>query len=64
MSDEKKEILVVSSKVKAYIKSKVDFNTSATAIEALSDKVREICDRAIENAQNDKRKTIKDRDIQ
>jgi histone H3/H4 len=64
MADEKKEVLVVASKVKAYIKSKADFNTSASAIEVLSDKVREICDQAIESARADKRKTIKDRDIQ
>ncbi|MBN1700154.1 MAG: hypothetical protein JW881_21765 [Spirochaetales bacterium] len=58
-----KEVLVVTSKVKAYIKKKGGFNTSASAIEALSDKVREICDQAIQNAKDDKRKTVKDRDI-
>ena len=58
-----KEVLVVASKVKAYIKSKGGMNTSATAIDALSDKVRELCDAAIENAKNDKRKTVKDRDV-
>ena len=63
MSDSKKEILVVASKVKAYIKSAGGMNTSAAAIEVLSDKVKAICDQAIENAKNDKRKTVKDRDI-
>ena len=57
------EVLVITSKVKAYIKSKGGLNTSATAVQALSDKVREICNNAIENAKNDKRKTVKDRDI-
>ncbi|MBN2444932.1 MAG: hypothetical protein JXJ04_26495 [Spirochaetales bacterium] len=57
------ETLVVTSKVKAYIKDKGGMNTSATAIDALSAKVCEICDNAIENAKNDKRKTVKDRDI-
>ena len=57
------EVLVITSKVKAYIKSKGGLNTSATAFQALSDKVREICNNAIENAKNDKRKTVKDRDI-
>ena len=59
-----KEILVIASKVKSYIKSKGDLKTSASVVDALSDKVREICDRAIENAQKDKRKTLKDRDIE
>ena len=59
-----KEILVITSKVKSYIKSKGGLKTSAPAIDALSDKVREICDRAIENAKKDKRRTLKDRDIE
>jgi histone H3/H4 len=57
------EILVVTSKVKAYIKEKGGMNTAANAIDAISAKVREICDNAIENAKNDKRKTVKDRDV-
>jgi len=59
----KSEILVVASKVKAYIKSKGGLNTSATAIDALSNKMKEVCDSAIENAKSDKRKTVKDRDV-
>ena len=58
-----KETLVVSSKVKAYIKSTGELNCSAKVIEVLSDKVREICDTAIANAKKDKRKTVQDRDI-
>jgi histone H3/H4 len=58
-----KEILVVTSKVKAYVKN-TGLNTSASAIEALSDKLREIIDQAVQNAKNDKRKTLKDRDVQ
>ena len=57
------EVLVVTSKIKNYIKSKGGLNTSATSIEAISNKVREMCDQAIENAVNDKRKTVKDRDF-
>ncbi len=63
MSEGKKEVLVVASKVKAYIKA-AGMATSASAIDVLSDKVREICDKAIENSKNDKRKTVKDRDIE
>ena len=58
------EILVIASKVKSYIKNKGGLNTSAAAIEALSDKLREVCDTAIENAKQDKRKTLKDRDVE
>lgn len=58
-----KETLVVSSKVKNYIKSNGDLKCSAKVIDALSDKIREICDAAIENAKNDKRKTVQDKDI-
>jgi len=61
MSD--KEILVVASKLKNYIRSTSDMNTSASVMAVLSDKVRELCDQAIENARKDKRKTIKDRDF-
>ena len=57
------EVLVVASKVKTYIKSASGFNTSATAIDALSSKVKEVCDAAIETARKDRRKTVKDRDI-
>jgi len=58
-----KEILVVASKLKNYIRSTSGMNTSANVMAVLSDKVRELCDQAIDNARNDKRKTIKDRDF-
>lgn len=57
------EVLIVASKVKSYIKSTAGFNTSATAVDALSNKVKEVCDTAIEAARKDRRKTVKDRDI-
>ena len=57
------EVLVVASKVKAYIRGNSDMNTSATVLEALSKRVRQICDTAIENAKKDGRKTVMDRDI-
>ena len=59
----KKEVLVVASKVKKYIKTTGGLMTSATAIERLSERLREICDNAIENAKNSKRKTVMDKDI-
>ena len=57
------EILVITSKIKAYIRDASGFNTSAAAIEALSKQVEKLCDQAIERARGDKRKTIKDRDL-
>ena len=45
-----KETLVVASKVKAYIKTTADMKCSAAVIDVLSDKIREMCDTAIENA--------------
>jgi len=57
------EVLVVASKLKNYIRSKSDMNTSASVMAVVSDRIREMCDQAIENARNDKRKTVKDRDF-
>jgi histone H3/H4 len=63
-SNEKSEVLVVSSKVKNYIKSNGGLNTSAAVMDTLSSKVKELCNQAIENAKNDKRKTVKERDFE
>lgn len=57
------DILVVVSKVKSYIKDKAGMNTSGAVAGVLSDLVKKLCDQAIENARNDKRKTVKDRDF-
>jgi len=57
-----KEILVVVSKVKEYIKEK-GLQTSETAVDSLSDEVRELLDKAVKRAQDNGRQTIKDRDI-
>ena len=56
------EILIVTSKVKNYIKE-AGMNTAASVAEALSDKVRQVCDEAMENARKAKRKTVRDTDI-
>ncbi len=62
MSD-RNEVLVVASKVKGYIRERSGMNTSANVLEALSNRIRSLCDTAIENARNDRRKTVKDRDF-
>lgn len=61
MSDD--EILVVASKLKNYIRDKSSMNTSASVLPTVSAKLRQMCDQAIENARNDGRKTVKDRDF-
>ena len=57
-----KEILVVVSKVKDYIKEQ-GLQTSETAVESLSNAVRELIDKAIARAKDNGRQTVKDRDI-
>lgn len=57
------EVLVVASKLKKYIKDTAGMNTSASVLEELSNRVRVMCDQAIENAKSDGRKTVKDRDV-
>lgn len=56
------ETLVVVSKVKDYVKGK-GFQTSETAIDAISTAVRELLDKATARAKDNGRQTIKDRDI-
>lgn len=58
-----KETLVVASKVKNYLKESGDLKCSAKFIEALSDKVRSVCDEAIKMAHASKRKTALDKDV-
>lgn len=57
------EVLVVASKLKNYIRTKSGMNTSGAVMDALSGKIRELCDRAIENAKTEGRKTVMDRDF-
>ena len=61
--DEDKEILVVISKVKNYIRARSEMNTSGAVAQALSDQVRHLCDQAIESARKQGRKTVMDRDL-
>jgi hypothetical protein len=65
VSDEVNEdILIVASKLKAYIKDKHDMNTSANVMEILSHQVRRLTDRAVEKARAEGRKTVMDRDYE
>ncbi len=60
---DKKETLVVISKLKKYIRSASGMNTAGGVAPALSDIVRQMCDEAIEKAKSDGRKTVMDRDF-
>jgi hypothetical protein len=62
-SEAPRDVLVVVSKLKSYIKAKSGMNTSDGIIEVLSDHLRRIADQAIESAKSDGRKTVLDRDI-
>ena len=57
------DVLVVTSKVKKYIKDKGGCNTSAETVEMLSKAVEQLCEKGIESAKNDGRKTVMARDI-
>lgn len=57
------EILVVASKLKAYVKARHGLNTSGQVLGHLSEMIRKLSDRAAEQAQREGRKTLMDRDF-
>lgn len=57
------DILVVTSKVKKFIKDQSQMNTSAETIDILSKAVERLCAKGIESAKADGRKTVMARDI-
>lgn len=57
------EVLVIASRLKEYIQARSDYNTSASVMTVLSDHLRTLCERAIDNARADGRKTVMDRDF-
>jgi len=62
-SNSEKEILVVTSKLKKYVRSSAGMSTSANVAPALSDTIRNLVDQAVETAKADGRKTVMDRDF-
>ena len=58
-----KELLIVVSKLKKYIRSAHGMSTAGNVASALSEVVRNLCDQAIEKAKSDGRKTLMDRDF-
>jgi len=57
------DVLIVVSKLKAYVRARSGMNTSDGVVDVLSDKVRALCDAAIEKAAQAGRKTVLDRDF-
>ncbi len=57
------EVLVVTSKVKKFIKEKGEMNTSAETVDILSQAVERLCAKGMEAAKADGRKTVMARDI-
>ncbi len=60
---EDKDILIVASKLKKYIREKSGMNCSGDVLEELSDMVRHQANDAIDRARMDGRKTVKGRDF-
>jgi histone H3/H4 len=58
-----REVLIVVSKLKAYVKARSGMNTSDGVVDVLSQHLREVCDRAIARAGTAGRKTVMDRDF-
>lgn len=56
-------VLVVTSKVKKYIKENSDCNTASKTIEVLSEAVEKLCQKGMESAKAEGRKTVMPRDI-
>lgn len=59
-----KEVLVVVSKLKSYVKARSGMSTSDGVIDVLSKHLRELCDDAIQHAATAGRKTVMDRDFE
>ena len=58
-----RDILIVISKLKKYIKDRSGMNCSDAIAEVLSDHVRALCDDSIRAAGRDDRKTVLERDV-
>ena len=63
-SEDSRDILVVVSKLKKYIKARANMNTSDGVAVVLSDVLRRLCNEAIRNAARDGRRTVMDRDFE
>ncbi len=60
---EPREILIVSSRLKDYVRAISGFNTSDRALEPLSEIVRDAVAEAVRTAREEGRRTVLDRDV-
>jgi hypothetical protein len=58
-----REVLVVVSKLKAYVRETSGMNTSDAVMDLLSDKLRDLLDGAMRSAQREGRRTVMERDF-
>lgn len=58
-----KEVLIVVSKLKNYIRAQSGMNTAGNVGPRLSDILRGLCDEAVSRARQEGRKTVMDRDF-
>jgi hypothetical protein len=58
-----RDILIVVSKLKKYIKDRSGMNCGDAVVEVLSDHVRALCDESIRAAGRDERRTVLERDV-
>ena len=58
-----RDILIVASKLKKYVKDRHDLNTSGNVMDRLSDLVRDLVDDAVIKVRQEGRKTLMDRDF-
>ncbi len=57
------EVLIIASRLKAFVKAASGYNTSDGVLDPLSDIVRTACAEAIENARREGRRTVLERDV-
>jgi histone H3/H4 len=58
-----REVLVIASRLKSYVRARFGMNTSDAVLEVLSDEIRRLADRAARVAREDGRKTVLERDF-
>ena len=58
-----REVLIVASRLKHFIREVYGMNTSDGVLDPLSEEVRRLCVKAVERAKEDGRKTVLDRDF-
>ncbi len=58
-----REVLIIASRLKEYIRVRSGFHASDGVLDPLSDAVRHLCDEAILKAEREGRRTVLDRDV-